>query len=153
MTGEITAQFDPAQFREFMRRVKQFSPSLSTALRRRLRQAGADAVKDMRDTVLNGSDGRGIRTAIASGIKTTVATGAARQGIRIEASGAKLSPKHRQMLRLYNKPTFRHPVYGRGPWVTQQGRPFFGSIIRRHEDTMRAAILDALNDAVKEMEN
>ncbi len=150
---DVSARFDPATFRQFMGRVKEFSPHLATALRRRLRLAGEATVEDMKAEILNGPGPRsgGIRTAIASGIKTTVATGQAHQGVRIQASSAKLSPKHRAMLRLYNKKSFRHPVFGRSPWVTEGGRPYFGSTIHRHEDEMRKAIVAALDDALREM--
>lgn len=143
-------------FRELIAAIKEVDPKLATALRRRLRRAGDETVADMRGVVQAGpGSGRiGIRTGIASGIKTTVATGKRRQGVRIQASASALPAGRKPMLRLQNKASFRHPVFGRtaNKWVVQKGGPFFGSTIRRHEDQMRAAVLEALNDAVKELE-
>jgi hypothetical protein len=146
--GGIRAEFDPATFRDFMAQVKAFDPKLATALRRRLRQAGEETTRDMKGVVGSGD----MRSKIAGGIKTSVATSKSRQGVSIESTGNKLGAQRTGMHRAWNKGEFRHPVFGnKKKWVHQSGNPFFGSTIRRHEDDMREAVLDALNDALKEM--
>jgi hypothetical protein len=146
-------QFDPGQFRALMAAIKAFDAKLATKVRRELRRAGDDAVADIKATVQSGpGSGRvGIRAGIAAGTKTTVATSKSAQGVRISSSSSALPAGHKPMLRAYNKAEFRHPVYGRDTWVSQSGRPFFGVVIKRHEEAMRAAVLAALGDAVKEI--
>lgn len=146
-------QFDPGQFRALMAAFKAFEPKLATKVRRELRRAGDDAVADIRSTVRSGpgSGKVGIRAGIAAGTKTTVATGKTKQGVKISSSSGALPAGHKPMLRAYNKASFRHPVFKTGTWVEQSGHPYFGGVIRRHEDAMRAAVLAALSEAVREI--
>ncbi len=158
MTGvaesDFRVEFDPAMFRGFMAAMKTFEPSLATATRRRLRQAGAETIDDMKRVVASGPGrGRtGVRAGIAAGLSTAVATGTRQQGVRIRGTAAKIPEGHKPMLRLQNKVSFRHRVFGADTWVVQTGRPFFGSVIKRHEDEMVEAVWSALEDAYKAME-
>jgi hypothetical protein len=57
------------------------------------------------------------------------------------------------MVRAWNRPSFRHPVYGnRETWVTQTGHPYFESTILQHRVDVQLAILRALQDAIRAME-
>jgi hypothetical protein len=146
--GLVRAEFDPSSFRDFMASVKAFDPKLARALRKKLRKAGEETVTDMKGVVGSGD----LRGGISGGIRTAVATGKSRQGVSIESTGNKLGPQRKGMHRAWNKGSFRHPVYGnKNKWVHQSGNRFFGGTIRKHEDDMREAVLDALDEALKEM--
>ena len=151
--SDFRAEFDPAMFRGFMAAVKAFEPALATATRRRLRETGKDTIEDMRRTIASGpGSGRtGVRAAISAGLRTAVVTGKRRQGVRLTGTAAKLPESRKPMLRLYNKPTFRHRVFGSDTWALQRGRPFFGSTIKRHEDAMSEAVWAALEDAARQI--
>lgn len=142
-------EFDPGMLAGFLRATKAFEPALATATRRNLRKTGVETIEDMRRVVASGPGrGRvGVKAGISAGLKTSVATGKRTQGVRIQGTAARLPEGHKPMLRLYNKASFRHRVFGRDAWVVQPGRPFFGSTIKRHEDSMVEAILQALEDA------
>lgn len=147
---EFRVEFDPAQFKGFVNAVKAFEPALATAMRRNLRRAGDDTIRDMRDRVTSGRPGS-VRAGIAAGLKTSVTTAKRHQGVRITGTSARIPEGHKPMLRLYNKKSFRHPVFGSDTWAVQQGRPFFGSTIAKHEDEMVEAIMNALTEAFVKM--
>lgn len=151
--SDFRAEFDVAMFRGFMAAIKAFEPSLATATRRRLRQAGVETVEDMKRTIASGPGrGRvGVKAGISAGLSTAVATGKRQQGVRIRGTAAKIPAGHQPMLRLFNKRSFRHPVFGSDQWVEQSGRPYFGSVIKRHEDDMVEAVWAALEDAFNAM--
>ena len=47
-------------------------------------------------------------------------------GAKVVTSEAKVPAEHRGIIRVYNKETFRHPIFGdTDHWVNQRGRPFF----------------------------
>lgn len=152
--GSFRVEFSPEQLAGFLRALKAFEPALATATRRNLRRAGDAAIADMKSTVASGpgSGSVGIKSGISKGLKTAVATGKRRQGVRITGTAANLPEGRKPMLRLYNKASFRHPVFGsRDSWVVQRGRPYFGSVIKRHEDDMVEAVMQALEDAYETM--
>lgn len=151
--SDFRVEFDLAMFRGFMAALKSFEPSLATATRRRLREAGVETVDDMKRVVSSGPGrGRvGVQSGIQAGLKTSVATGKRRQGVRITGSASRIPAGHQPMLRLYNKASFRHPVFGMGTWAVQRGRPYFGSVIKRHEDAMVEAVWTALEDAARQI--
>lgn len=152
--SDFRAEFDPSQFRGFMAALKAFEPTLATATRRRLRLAGVETVDDMKRVIASGPGrGRvGVQAGIVAGLSTAVATGKRQQGVRIRGTAARIPAGHQPMLRLYNKPSFRHRVFGRDVWAVQSGRPYFGSVIKRHEDAMVEAVWTALEDAFDAME-
>ncbi len=161
-----------------MRDAKAFDRDLGLRLRRNMREAAKPIVADAKSTVLedppNDAPGTvGVREAIAQGIAFRVGTGAGKKGgsIRIAASGKRLPPERKAMLRLYNKKHgWRHPVRSNKAggnlqrrskgisgflgkkddvWVHQQGRPFFGSIILEHKRDMQLAVLAAMDEAAR----
>lgn len=145
MAGDgIRVEFDQ---KDFARMVKSFPPALQKSLRKRLRGVGKVITDDMKRVVGSGD----MRSQIGSGIRTLIRTGKTVQGVLIESTGRGLSSGRRGMHRTWNKPTFRHPVFGnRDAWVSQSGNPYFGSTIARHADEARAAVVEALDEAVKE---
>ena len=53
------------------------------------------------------------------------------------------------MLRLYNKPSWRHPVFGNreAAWETQSGNPYFRNVLDKHVDSLGRAIDRAMDEA------
>lgn len=151
--SDFRVEFQPEQFAGLMAALKAFEPKLATATRRRLRQAGDDTIADMRSVVAGGPGaGRvGVKAGIRAGLKTAVATGKRKQGVRLTGTASRIPSGHGSMLRLYNKASFRHPVFGSGTWVVQGGQPYFGSVIKRHEDALTEAVWQALEDAFDAM--
>lgn len=152
--SDFRVEFDPSQIAGFLRAVKGFDPALATATRRRLRQVGVETIEDMRRVIASGpgSGAQGIKAGISQGLKTAVRTGKRTQGVQMTATASNLRDAHKAMLRLYNKATFRHPVFGnRNVWVNQKARPYFGSVIKKHEDDMAEAVWQALEDAFDAM--
>ncbi len=136
----------PSEFKALVKQVKDFDPKLATNLRREMRAAGKDAIADMRSALGSGPLGQ----RIGKGIVTKVETGKNRQGVKIESTGRGLPDPG--FARVYNKPSFRHPVFGnRDVWVQQDGRPYFGRTLRQHESKVRDRVQDALNKAVAAM--
>jgi hypothetical protein len=73
-------------------------------------------------------------------------------GVYIVASGKSLPESQRRLVRSFNRPTFRHPVFGdRTSWVVQQGHPYFDKTIEAKEPEVRKAIEDAIDTATKAM--
>lgn len=151
--SDFRLEFDPGMFAGFLRALKAFEPALATSTRRNLRRAGDDAIAEMRSVVASGPGrGRiGVQAGIQAGLKTAVATGKRKQGVRITGTAARIPGEHKPMLRLYNKASFRHRVFGSDAWVVQGGQPYFGSVIKRHEPDMVDAVLKALEDAFDKM--
>lgn len=128
-----------------MRGLKAFEPNLATATRRNLRHVGDETIAAMRGRV---GAGGSVRAGISAGLRTAVATGKRSQGVRLTGTASKIPQGHKPMLRLWNKASFRHPVFGTNKWVQQSGRPFFGSVIKEHEDQMVEAVWQALGEAM-----
>ncbi len=92
---------------------------------------------------------RGARAAIAAGLRTRVVAGESRQKVRITGPGDAFA-------RSYNMPLWRHPIRFNPattskndvPWVTQAGRPYFGTVVGRRWREIRKNIEDALTEAL-----
>lgn len=79
----------------------------------------------------------------------SIRAGAKVAGVQITTTGAKLPPGKRAMVRAYDKRSFRHRVFGENVWFTQEGRPYFGSVLTPHARQMHAGMEHALIDAAK----
>jgi hypothetical protein len=147
MADDFRMEVDPRNLRAIVQAAKQFDAALGRNLRRQLRQAGQGAITDMRGVLGGGAIGGGI----GRGIRLEVQTSKARQGVRIRATGSGLPGDKRPLVKAFNAPSFRHPVYGMPVWVDQPGRPYFGSVIVKHRDQIRESVETALGDALKEI--
>lgn len=152
-----------------LRELKDVDAAVSRNVRRNIRQAAKVAAEDVKSEVRkpppNDAPGTaGSREAIAAGIAIRINTGAkgTRQGVSIVGSSKSLPGPRKAMLRLYNKTSWRHPVFARERrsgglrgllggrervWVTQQGRPFFGAVLTKHTDDFQRAIEAAVDEA------
>lgn len=95
----------------------------------------------------------GLRKTISGAIRLRVKTGAKTAAVRIEVDGSKLPVDQRTLPRHLDNPKgWRHPTFGRDPWVVQKGRPWFQVTIRRHLPAVRANVLKAMDDIAKKIE-
>jgi hypothetical protein len=94
----------------------------------------------------------GLRANIARGVSIATRTSGRSAGVRIQASAKHLLPSQKNMPRTYNKPTFHHPVFGRGS-VPQHGNPWFYKPIQDKKNEIGDAVLRALQAAAEELEN
>lgn len=85
---------------------------------------------------------------VAKGITFRVSTGNAGGAVRFVSSSRALPEQRKAMSRALNKKSFRHPVFGDTKhWVTQEGRPYFGSVILGNTAPLYDAIEKALDEA------
>lgn len=133
---------------------KEFDKALVRGIRRNLRTAAKPAVDAVRSEVRSiptkGIRSNGVRDAVAQGVGLRISAAKSGGSVTISASPRRLPANRKAMARLLNTPSWRHPVFGnRDEWVEQTSRPYFGSVIYRYRDELRAAVEDALNDAAK----
>lgn len=89
-----------------------------------------------------------VRAEIARGIAVRLGN-SQRHGasVRVVGSSQHLPSNRKAMLRLYNKTSWRHPVFGGKEWVSQLGRPFFGEVLDKYRDDVQRAIQAAVDEA------
>jgi|GEM_PF-3574551 len=153
---------DGEQWYRFKQELDKFDPELARSLRRRIKAAGETAAKKVQEELGlpspdGGPDSGAGRRALIAATKVSVSFSKRSSGARIVTSGRGLPAGHEGLLKVYNKASFRHPVYPRQgmersdwTWVNQKGRPYFGSVIMRAMDEAVAReIFDAVDDAVR----
>lgn len=147
---DVSVELQPDDLRRLLGDIKAFDTKLATATRKRLRVAAEPAVKDVRNRLMTRtfSTDAGLARGLAAGTKVSIRTGVRTSGVTIATTGAKLPAEKRALVKAYNKPSFRHPVYGTGVWVTQNGRPYFGAVLDSKRADMRRAMEHALRDAL-----
>lgn len=156
MAGEngLNVRIDPGEWYRFAAEAKRFDPALMTSLRKRIRGVGQDAVEKVKETLAlpspsgGSSGGTGARAELISGTRMALSFSARSAGVRIRTAS-----KKDQWAPTYNKANFRHPVFGNdNAWVQQQGRPYFGKVIKPIADKeMLGAIRAAFDDAIRAM--
>lgn len=177
-------RIDADEFGALFRELEAVDKKLANAMKRRLREQAKPLVGEMRDAVTSPQSKRSasirltkrkqrsgeeyeVKTntaaLVAAGISFRMGTGKA-PFVRFSASSAKLPPERKPMTRAFNKPTFRHPVFGRTQrakgirglfgkrdtvWVEQAGRPYFGAVLLEEQERLLAAIDQALDDVAR----
>lgn len=147
---------DPTEWYRLKKSLDEFDPSLARALRKRIKNAGAIAAERVKEELAKespaggDSDGKG-RAALAAATRVSVSFGKRAAGTRITTSASGLPAEHKGLLNVYNKATFRHPVFGNdNNWVAQQGRPYFGAVISQMINReLTAEVRAALDEAVR----
>lgn len=86
-------------------------------------------------------------TRIPRAIRTSVSFSVQRPGVRIRVDG-KAAP-HARAYEGLSGMTFKHPVFGRDVWVTQQARPFLFPAARKAAPDVARAVNDAVQAAAK----
>lgn len=160
-------RIDAREFSELLNAAKEFEKGLGLRLRKNIRDAAKPIVKDMRDAVTSPTSKRSasIRVTkrkrgqdvevqthtaalVAKGIRFRVGTGKTGGTGAFVSSSSALPAERKAMARALNKKSFRHPVFGdSNHWVTQTGRPYFGSVILGNTDALYQAIEKALDEA------
>lgn len=156
MAGGFSVTIDPAEWYRLKQELDRFDPALARSLRKRIREAGQAAVDKVKETLempspAGGPDEGTGRAALAAATRVSVSFGKRAAGARIVTSPSKLPAEHKALLSVYNKRSFRHPVYGnRRNWVTQEGRPYFyGPIKEALDEALVGEIREALDDAMR----
>lgn len=110
---------DAAEFGRLMRDLSAGGPMerrLLKEIRAGLKESGDGIVSNIKSTVTQPPPGGGrrsvgVRRALAAGTSLKVSASQGKPGVRIVTSASKLPPERRVMLRLYNKESWRHPVF------------------------------------------
>lgn len=155
-SGGFQVVIDPAEWFRLKQELDRFDPALARALRRRIRNAGNVAADKVKETLRAPSPGGGDnsgegRAALIAATRVSVSFARRAAGAKITTGSGKLSAEHKGLLNVYNKASFRHPVYGnKHNWVQQAGRPYFGTVIQKamNKEIIRE-VRAALDDSVK----
>lgn len=95
----------------------------------------------------------GLRQTVAAAVQLKVATGSRQPRVRIFVDEARMPEDQRTLPKhLDSKNGWRHPTFGKSPWVKQYGKPWFETTIRDHLDKVRATILKAMDDIADKIE-
>lgn len=171
----IDVSVDAKDFVDLLGATSKVPQAVRTQMRKQLRAGAAVAQKAVQAEVRRalGKRNYGVRQGIANAVRVEVnAKGGARVGVSIVVSSKNLPANRKPMVRLLNRPSFRHPVfarYGPGPaasastardrrrqgararagwtWVVQQGHPYFDEPIQRQLPAIQALVNNVLDDA------
>lgn len=146
---------DPKEWYRLKQELDAFDPSLAKALRLRIRNAGKVAANEVKKTLAMSSPGGGPndganRAALIAATRVSVSFAKKAAGAKIVTGSTRLAAKNKGLLNVYNMKTFRHPVFGdKTNWVNQEGRPYFGVVIRKALNTeLVKEVGSALDDAM-----
>ena len=149
----VEVVIDPAEWFRFKQQCDAYDKALTTAVRKRIKNAGNIALDRVKEALAEsppsgGDSSVGSRAALSAATKVALSFAARSAGVKITTSGRGLPAGHAGFEKAYNKGSFRHPVYGGDAWVSQSGRPYFGAVIQKALSTeileeMQSAIDDA----------
>jgi hypothetical protein len=113
---------DAEDFVAFAGKTAALGPKIRTSLKKSIRDAGKEIVKDVQTEVRKppiepgkhkvriNTENKGLRSAIANSIRVQIATGAKKQGVFIIADSKKMPASKRKLMRRYNRENgWRHP--------------------------------------------
>lgn len=136
------------QLQDAVRAVPVTSTRGSGSKARFAHAAGGRELSEKSAATLRG--GAGLRETVAKAIQTKVTNSGPRQGIRIRVDGTKLPPNQRRLPKfLDGQGRWRHPTFGRDPWVLQTGRPWWTPTLRAGQAAVKAEIAKILNDVLE----
>jgi hypothetical protein len=150
----VRVELNRGDLGRLMHEVKEFDPRLSTALRRRMRNAGKLVMGDVKADILSypGSVQTGMREELAASLAVRIQNTKHKQAVKIVSTGAKLPAQKKVLARAMNASSIRHPVFGRGGWAQQPGMRFFSkSVIDKHKPQAIEEIRLALEEAIAGM--
>ncbi len=129
---------------------------LRKALLRNLKAATAPLVVDLKaaiGTASTGASSPSITQAIAQSIKPTVRLSGQNTGVGVRA-GTTTVRGFKQAARRFNRPNFRHPVYGGPGYANQIGKPgWFDDTTKERQDEAKRAVLAAMDEMGKTLAN
>lgn len=129
--------------RTLIARVREFDPKMATALRREFREAGQEIIAQQRDRLGSGD----VRDQIAAKLRTKVVAGKTRQSIGIATGGPVVGGA--SLAKVFERSSFRHPVFNTGQWAEQAGYPYFNKPVREGADRMRERIDASIDDVIR----
>lgn len=141
--AEDTFDIDAPDLRTLISRVRDFDPKMATALRKEFRAAGAEIINDQRQLLGSGD----VRDQIAAKLRTRIVAGKTRQSIGITTGGPRVGGA--SLAKVFERETFRHPVFGTADWVDQSGFPFFNKPVRAGADRMRERLDASIDDVIR----
>lgn len=125
--GGMSIEVDTSQWHDRAAELKQVAPKLLTALRAHLKAAADDGIQAVKDDLSSeaGIPRRAVGT-ISSSLKATVSFAVKGAGVKITADSKGFSDADKGLLKAFNQPSFRHPLFGnKGQWYNQNGFPYF----------------------------
>lgn len=143
MADGIEFDIDAPDFRRLIQQVREVEPRLATALRRELRRSGDSIIARQRAELGSGD----VRSQIAAGLRTRVTAGTTRQSVSIVTNGPRVGGA--SLAKVFERRTFRHPVFGRDEWVEQAGHPYFNQPVKEGFDDMRERLADTVDDTIR----
>jgi len=152
MPSQPMVRIDTTELRRLQVALREFDPKLLTKLRKRVKEVGQVAVDAVKKSVTEptpgGDTNADSRQAVADATTLTLSFSKTSAGLKVTSSARRLDAEHKGFLGSYNKPRFRHPVFGSDRWVQQTGKPYFGAAITPVADKeMIYALRDALDEA------
>jgi hypothetical protein len=171
--GGISLVVDADQWYEFAKHARSVDKQIVIRLRRRMKGAGMVAVEEIKKTLGlpspdGGPDDGAMRDLLAAAAKTTVSFTKRSAGVKVSVSNRTLPVEHKGLMKVYNKETFRHPVFekkaqfdnrksnspthrtfksSRAGWVEQKGRPYMGKAFQQQ---VRELAIKEVNAALEE---
>lgn len=129
---------DPQVWYKLKRDLDTADKKWTTALRKRIRNAGAVASEAVRKRLIEGGGGEyseDVADALAAATRVAISFSSRNAGVKVATSNRLLLESDKGLLKAYNKAEFRHPVWpGDKPrsdwsWVSQKTKPFFDETI------------------------
>lgn len=143
MADGIEFDIDAPDLRSLIQQVREVSPRLATGMRREFRRSGDSIISKQRQALGEGD----VRSRIAAGLRTRVTAGATRQSVGIVSSGPRIGGA--SLAKVFERESFRHPVFGGSEWVDQSGYPYFNKPAREGYDEMRDRLADVVDDTIR----
>lgn len=95
----------------------------------------------------------GLRVAVARSVSAKVSAGSRSSSLRVRAEQAKMPPSQRKLPAHLNTGRWRHPTFGRKPWVTQTADPgWFDGAMSDTGPAVRDRAIAIVADYVKKLE-
>lgn len=165
--SEWTVTQSSPQLDRLLRRLKdEGRGDLERRMRRNIRTAARPVVADLRRAVMavevtssRGGAAPPVRsTGLRARVAAAVTVSTTRRGVRIRVPAGRVGDHGRSLPRyldadLERYRRWRHPVFGdrEREWVQQRGQPWFFTTIHRHNQTLRRAVVAAIDEAAREL--
>lgn len=95
----------------------------------------------------------GLRQTVASAVQLKVAIGSRSPRVRIFVDEKRMPEDQRTLPRhLDSKTGWRHPTFGKSPWVKQYGKPWFEVTIKDHLKEVQTSIIKSMKDIANKIE-
>lgn len=124
-----------------------FLDDLEEAAQERVTRAADEARGLLLSMPSRGTGDRNARGTIAQHLEASVERQSNSIIPKVEVTGLPLD--YQPLPRSFDKPRWRHPVYGnRAVWVTQYGKPWFTRTMHRHGQDLEEDFLQVMENAV-----